>query len=851
MEKVPPPAEELALIDRELTQLDARRALLLTRRAWLLTVLQPPAPVAPAAAFAPPRETSPPSVQNVLLTLGGVLLTIAAVAFTLVSWGRLGIGGRSAVLGVVTVAALAAPVRLLRRGLRSTAESVAGLGLVLMVLDAYALHRVALSGVDGTGYAAVASAVLASLWTAYGLALGRLRLPLPVAVVTAQLPLQLWAVAADAGASVAVWALLATAVADAAVALWARGLPVVRVLSAVGAGTVGGWSLLVAGGLSVTADGPAGAVGPAGVLLVAAGVALFAAMRVPPARAEPRAWGRVSAAAVTCAAVAGLSVVVAVGGVARPVVPAGWAVPVYAACAVVLLAVVRAAGLPRRLMIGLVGAAGAVQGVAVLWALPAVALVLVGPVRWVGEVWSGAPSGGAQEALWGALPWSGSAATPVVLLLAAGVLWAAYRWADASWRPATAGGAVILVWAAGMMLPTALDPGYGVTVAVRVVLTAVLVAVAVRFGAAGPSAAARTGAGDGVLPGAEPGGAGAPAANQEAGAAGVAGAPGRTDAVAAAVGAVAFMGALVGAVSVSLLALAVEAATYGVLGALTAVFVVAAAFGAGPVRRAAASAGVAWAAGLVCAVAAGYGLPTHQVALAVLVVPAVVVVAAARLGRHPAGLPMEITGAVVGLPAVGLASGHAPTLSLVLSLCGVFAAGTAVRADRRPVGYAAVVLFVLAMWVRLAASGVAAPEAYTLPVTVPALAVGVLRCRRDPEASSWTAYGPGLAATLVPSLIAAWGDEHWLRPLLLGLAALVVTLAGARLRLQALLVLGGVVLALDALHELAPYVVQVVGALPRWLPPALAGLLLLGVGATYEQRLRDARRLRDTLGRMR
>ncbi|WP_373465256.1 SCO7613 C-terminal domain-containing membrane protein [Streptomyces sp. V1I6] len=156
-----------------------------------------------------------------------------------------------------------------------------------------------------------------------------------------------------------------------------------------------------------------------------------------------------------------------------------------------------------------------------------------------------------------------------------------------------------------------------------------------------------------------------------------------------------------------------------------------------------------------------------------------------------------------------------------------------------------------ATWVRLAASDVTSPEAYTLPVTAAALTLGVLRRRKDPQASSWTAYGPGLAATLVPSLVAAWGDEHWLRPLLLGLAALAVTLAGARLKLQALLVLGGAVLALDALHELAPYVAQVVGALPRWLPPALVGLLLLGVGATYEQRLRDARRLRESLGRMR
>ncbi|MFJ2440252.1 SCO7613 C-terminal domain-containing membrane protein [Streptomyces sp. NPDC087658] len=84
--------------------------------------------------------------------------------------------------------------------------------------------------------------------------------------------------------------------------------------------------------------------------------------------------------------------------------------------------------------------------------------------------------------------------------------------------------------------------------------------------------------------------------------------------------------------------------------------------------------------------------------------------------------------------------------------------------------------------------------------------------------------------------------------------ALLVTAApdtAVALGLRAPLVLGGVALGLDALHELAPYAVQAMGALPRWLPPAPAGLLLLGVGATYEQRLRDARRLRRGFARMR
>jgi hypothetical protein len=223
---------------------------------------------------------------------------------------------------------------------------------------------------------------------------------------------------------------------------------------------------------------------------------------------------------------------------------------------------------------------------------------------------------------------------------------------------------------------------------------------------------------------------------------------------------------------------------------------------------------------------------------------------AARAEDVPTTVSIEITGALAGLLAVGLAVAEPALLATVLALCGLIAAGTAVREDRRAVGYAAAVLFVLASWVRLASWDVGSPEAYTLPVTVPALLLGAFRRRSDTSVSSWTAYAPGLSVTLVPSLFAVWGDGQWPRPLLLGAAALAVTLLGARHRLQAPLVLGGAVLVLDALHELAPYIVQMVDALPRWTPPALAGLLLLALGATYEQRIRDARRVREVLGRM-
>ncbi|MFD7757134.1 hypothetical protein ACFV5F_34095, partial [Streptomyces sp. NPDC059757] len=344
MEHVPPPAEELALLDRELARLDARRMQLLTRRAWLLSVLQPPAtpPVAPPgrqspAAFTPSSPSAAPvpprSAQNVLLTLGGLLLTIAAIAFTLVSWGQMGIGGRSAVLALVTVATLAAPAVLLRRGLSSTAESLGALALVLMVLDAYALHRVAAPDTGDLGFASAASAVLAVLWAAYGLALGKLRLPLPMAVVSVQFTLVLWTWAVGAQASVFAGALLLTAALDSAIALRGKGVAV-RATAAVGGCLSGVAGLLVALALSVSAGTPVAAVTPGALLLAGAAVALFGVWRAP------------KEFAVAGGLLAGLAVVAGVGGALRAGVADDWSVPVYLLCGLVLLTAVRAP-LPR------------------------------------------------------------------------------------------------------------------------------------------------------------------------------------------------------------------------------------------------------------------------------------------------------------------------------------------------------------------------------------------------------------------------------------------------------------------------------------------------------------------------
>lgn len=989
-----PPAEELRLLDRELHHLDARRTQLLARREWLVKALaaaghrdippypgktdippypgetsapsarhrapgpqepgpQPPYPHGPQRPHVPPPapgphapppapgpyapppgpragEASKLSVQNLLLALGGVLLTVAAIAFTLVSWGRMGIAGRSVVLAVVTLATLATPLALLRRGLRSTAEAVGAVGLALLFLDAYALRQVALPDTGAAGYWAVATAVIAGVWTGYGL-LSRvtapaatrdrpappgpvpgaagpgphpspgsssapgphaaaepavrpvptsrrrgLRLPFPLAVLVGQLPLPLWAAAAVMESRGLTAMLLTLATLDillllalrrttvapaaapppsgAAAAVTTAGapapvptppptsprvpLPAAGVLAAVGAAVSGGYALALALALSVTAS-TVGAAAVAGVLLLW-GAALCLAVVWRPS-VSPQASVTATAVGVVTSWVAGLAAVAAFGGVVIAGRPERWNVVISLLCALALAAATRLAPLraPARTPIrrGVLLAAGTVQVAALARASGAVGVALLIPLARIGEAWAGVPSGAAMFGPADVVAWAARPAVPASLAITTMALAVTGRMArrigttapgtsrgDGLTRAGGAAvcGAVATAAAAAVTLPYALTSALPALAPYPAVVGWLLATVGGLIAASFPlrrralGAAARTALGC----------------------------------------------ALLVAVPAIGLGLAAEAATYVVLGSLLVLTTAAIPVGIRsgdcdrPQRATLAVAAVLCAAGLAVAAPMSLDWPPRYVALAVLLVPAAAAALAAlpRIRAHALVVPLECAGGVTASAAVGLALGveDLPMLSLVLGLTGVILAATALRADRRPgAAYLATGLFVLATWVRLAASDVDVPEAYALPVTIPALVVGYLRRRSVPETSSWLAYGPGLLATLVPSVVALWTDEQWTRPLLLGVAALAVTLAGARARLQAPLVLGGSVVAVTAVHELAPYVVQVVNAVPRWMPPALVGLVLLGLGATYEKRLRDARRIRDALGRMR
>ncbi|MFI0718613.1 SCO7613 C-terminal domain-containing membrane protein [Streptomyces sp. NPDC021224] len=769
---------ELGLIAAELRGIAARQAVLVQRRAALLAVLRGRRA---DVAGVPVPDAGARSAQTLLLTLGGSLLTLAGLVFTLVSWGRFGIGARTAVLAVLTLAVLAAPFPLRRRALAATAETASAVGLALVLLDAYAARAAGLAGLDGVrayGYWAAVTGLAAAGAAAYA-RLSRSELLPYAAVLLLQLPAPLTAGYGHAHATGLAYALLVSAGVDLAVAARLRArVPGPFAFGAAAVGAAAGGLLAGAAAYSFDSYGPA--LRACVPLLLAAALGLAAAglrAAAPPVR-------------TVTAALAGLALLAAAAVAPHLALPHAW-LPLAWAGPAALLAAVAFALPPRRghgpVALGLSAAGAFALAAAGVSVLPDLLRALTEPLR-------GAPD---FPGTWHV---TGTVAT-VAALVAAVAAGAAVRFRAVA-LPLWCGAAVATV-AAAVTAPVAAGAPYAVAVAVPTALALAATAALVRTGPAGP-------AGPHLPP---PWGAGPAAA----------------------------LCALLAAGAVALgWSLARDGAALTVWGIAAVV-----AGGAAAARR------FVLPAGTVAVAALGYeaaraahaaGLPSHLAAFAVLgIALATVPVAGA------AGAGAEYAGYVLGAVAVTATAGHPQELSLALALAGAGAAGTALRAERRrAAATAAALLLSASLWVQLALAEVHAPEPYTVGPSAVLLALGHLRRRRAPALGSWPAYGPGLCATLLPSLVAVWAQPHGPRPLLLGAAALTVTLLGARHRLRAPLVTGGLVLLADAAHELAPAVLHSLAHVPHWAPVALAGGLLVYVGATYERRLAEARRLRST-----
>ncbi|WP_238359433.1 MULTISPECIES: SCO7613 C-terminal domain-containing membrane protein [Micromonospora] len=599
-------------------------------------------------------------------------------------------------------------------------------------------------------------------------------------------------------------------------------------------------TVLLGHGLLVGLAGPAGAGAACAVVLVAglgvaavgrrggpeqrvvAGFALLAAVLVVPAGAAialigagaPPWWqSRAALAALVLPAVAlvtlrthwtdlrayastGFAVAAALTGLASVAVPGDEPVTLYAAGTALLVAL---AGFRSRPSVALTVAGVGLAAVAVLAAVPVALTALVTPYGPPPAIWAGAP---AVRSVADAVPVG--LALSVLALAAVLATWPTGR--AGRWRLAAA--VLPFVALAGpVLLVAARAPWPVVPAAALLGGVALLLVIAVRP-------------------------VGAPFVA---------------------------VGVPVGLVLIGAGLLNLQATRAGTLAGLGLLVVAATVAGVAARRHLVRLAGwlvaVAAATGLAITASLAAGQPLRVAAFAVLGVAAIALALAAIVPGISALTGRTLDAAAQAVALVGIlltigAARHAATA------CVLWAVAVGLRLLRRGESTARRWVFaaisagnvLLAVWLLLGAGGVTVLEAYTVPFAVLALGAGAVALRTRPGLTSWLALGPGLAAVLLPSLAAVLfgADPQPWRRLLLGAAALAATLLGAIRRWQAPVVLGGLTLAVLAVHEL----VRSWDLLPRWAYLGTAGLLLIALATTYERRRRDLLRLRATVSRM-
>ena len=240
----------------------------------------------------------------------------------------------------------------------------------------------------------------------------------------------------------------------------------------------------------------------------------------------------------------------------------------------------------------------------------------------------------------------------------------------------------------------------------------------------------------------------------------------------------------------------------------------------------------------VASATAPLGLPANAYAVAAAAVALAAVTALLR-----ARLELAVGSVAVGTALVAInlaASAPAPTalppLAPVLAVLGLTALAYGIRPHRGRIAWAGVLLCSAGNAVRMSAGDVAVVEAYSLPLAVLALVVGLVRLRRQPDSPSWLTVGPAVSAGLLPSAFATVGDPSLTRPVVVLAIATAVMVAGIRLRWQAPFLSGALAACVVAVAQLAPYAVGV----PRWVSLGAVGVALLVLGLRYERRRRNA-----------
>lgn len=785
----------------------------------------PAAPAQPTSAqptSAQPTSAQPvatgvraSSVPKILLSLGAVCVLVAALVFLAVTWSILGVGGRTVTLLVLTAGAALLTRWVAGRALRGATEAIGLVTAGLATLDVLGARRAGWLGDPGGASFAVG---LGALLVVGGLLAARALRGTPVGRFTGgELTATAGALTAASGIAVQSWGSTSQ-----------RLVVAVVVLAALAAGcwtgSAGRWRFPVA------ATGVTVAAWLFWVGLVGSGID---DVRLPTTYAEAwgrlRIWGMLAAAALAVGValvrpvlrplrVASAAAGVLVLGLAA-VLPAldGSATEATAAVLLALVVLSAALALPPRPWGAAAAPAAAVAAVFV--GGQALVLTALASGRYAdaaGERWNGTLDGRLPAAdPGGPAPWL----LPLCLVGLAAAGWAAARLVDrgseVSFRRA--------VSSLGWLVAAALGIGlFGLLLLSPVPVWAVVVPLLLVGSVA---------AGHGI-------------ATQWWPSLSVAG-----FALVAALGLGLYEEWLtLAAVGVCLLAavalhlhtrrIALATAAGAVVPALAAALVwTVGALGSGPAWTGPARTWTGFA-GVVA------------LALLVLVRPAL------RVGirREPVLAGWEVGAAIAALvllPAGVEAAGRDRPLwaAAYLSVAGAAATAMALlRAERREVAWIGGALLALASWVRLADLGVGQPEPYVLPSAAALLAVGLWKLRRDPATPTHRALGPAITVGLLPSWLWALADPFSLRALLVGLGCAALVAAGVAARWSAPLVYGALFGLVLVVWEAAPYVDA---AVPRWALIGVAGAALIVAGATWEQRLQEARAVTGYVRRLR
>jgi hypothetical protein len=242
-----------------------------------------------------------------------------------------------------------------------------------------------------------------------------------------------------------------------------------------------------------------------------------------------------------------------------------------------------------------------------------------------------------------------------------------------------------------------------------------------------------------------------------------------------------------------------------------------------------------WSTDLALAATAGYG------SLILLLAP----LARKASGHEPDRYLAELMGFLcLPIPALAVGSEHH---GLALSLAGAgLVLSSLLNRDRELLGWlGAIGLFAGAVVHDL--DNISIPERFSLPFAILLLGHGWRRMHRDHKVNSVRALGAGLLLAVIPSLYLALLDPLTWRGAILFTAGVAILLVGAFARWGMPFYAGALVTAVMAIRYLGPWA----HGIPRWVGIGIVGLILLGLGISWEFGRKNLRTASDYLKSLR